>query len=444
MKINWLLAFTLTLILFNCGQQGTSVSSSQKQTLPNVILIMADDLGIETLSCYGGESYKTPHLDKLAAEGMQFKNCYATPLCTPSRVQIMTGKYNFRNYLGFGLLDPKEITFGHLMKEAGYQTCVVGKWQLYGNKKQHKLAGGRIGTLPQDAGFDDWCLWQVKDLGSRYKSPTLSIKGKEKQVYEGKYGPDLFVDYLESFIEKSKKGNEPFFAYYPMVLTHDPFQPTPENEEFADYDPTIHPRNDTIWFGDMMTYMDKLIGRIVQKVESLGIRENTLILFVGDNGTDRKITSLWNGQKIKGNKGYTTKAGTHVPFIANWKGKIQAGVINHNLVDFTDFLPSLLDAAQKPLPPGFITDGVSFFPQLLGKPSQAREWVFCHYDPRWGKYNLSRYVQNHQWKLYESGELYDIVNDPFEKKPIDPNNVADEVKAKVKNFRNVLSELNLQ
>ena len=301
MRKSYFTYFLLGYLLLACK----ATEKTAKSTLikaPNIILIMADDLGMETLGCYGSEEYQTPNLDKMAAQGMQFTQCYSTPLCTPSRVQLMTGKYNFRNYIGFGLLDPEEKTFGHLLQEAGYSTCVVGKWQLYGNEYQQKLAGGRVGSLPEEAGFDDWCLWQVKERRTRYKSPTLTLKGKGTTTFPDAYGPDLFVDHIESFMQSHK--DSAFFIYYPMALTHDPFQPTPNNPEFRGFDPEIHPKNDTIWFDDMVSYMDKLVGRIVFKTEELGIAENTLILFIGDNGTDRDVSSGWNGQNIMGNKGY--------------------------------------------------------------------------------------------------------------------------------------------
>src|SRR5690606_34265483 len=117
---------------------------------------------------------KTPNLDRMAQEGMRFTHAYSTPLCTPTRVQLMTGKYNFRNYIGFGLLDKKEKTFADLLKAEGYVTGITGKWQLLGNEKQRALAGGKIGSTPEEAGFDQYCLWQVGKLGSRYKDVLIT------------------------------------------------------------------------------------------------------------------------------------------------------------------------------------------------------------------------------------------------------------------------------
>ncbi|MEX0359720.1 MAG: sulfatase-like hydrolase/transferase, partial [Allomuricauda sp.] len=307
-----LLCICLIVLVWSCKSKSSNKNNNQS---PNIILIMADDLGYETLGVYGINSYKTPNLDRLAAEGMRFDHCYSTPLCTPSRVQLMTGKYNFRNYIGFGLLDPKEKTFGHYMQEAGYKTLVAGKWQLLGNEHQQTLAGNKVGSLPENAGFDDFCLWQVDQRGSRYKDPLLTIKGEGAKEFKGEFGPDVFVDYINAFMSKNK--DNPFFVYYPMVLTHDPFVPTPDNQEFGGFD-SQSKINDPKYFDEMVGYMDKLVGRIVNATESLGIRENTLILFIGDNGTDRDVTSLINSEPLKGEKGYTTDAGTHVPFIANW------------------------------------------------------------------------------------------------------------------------------
>ncbi|MEN8151305.1 MAG: sulfatase-like hydrolase/transferase, partial [Planctomycetota bacterium] len=149
---------------------------------PNIVLIMADDLGYETIGANGGTSWKTPCLDAVAAEGIRFTHAYATPLCTPSRVQIMTGKYNFRNYIGFGLLDPAERTFAHLLRDAGYRTAITGKWQLYGNAHQRKLAG-RGGSRPEQAGFDEHLLWQVDDFGPRFSNPRLTRDGAPARDY---------------------------------------------------------------------------------------------------------------------------------------------------------------------------------------------------------------------------------------------------------------------
>ena len=411
-------------------------SSSTRR--PNIILIMADDLGYETLGVNGSTSYETSTLDALAEEGMRFTQAYATPLCTPTRVQLMTGKYNFRNYIGFGLLDPLERTFAHYLQEAGYRTAVMGKWQLYGNSAQRELFG-RTGSLPHQAGFDEYVLWQVEErAGPRFKDPYLDVLDEPSRVYPGAYGPDVFVTAIEDFMARHR--DQPFFVYYPMVLTHDPFQPTPDHPDYADFDPASGVNN-PVYFQDNVAYMDKIVGRIVRRLDELGLRENTLLLFTGDNGTDRKVTSDVGTRRVRGNKGYPTAAGTHVPLIANWPGTIMPGQVNDNLIDFTDFLPSLVDAAGVSIPDSVTTDGLSFYAQLLGRADTVRTWVFCHYAPRWGNFEHRRYAHDRDWKLYEDGAFYHIAVDPEEVWPLEDDPVPAEAREARQRLLTVLERL---
>ena len=398
-------------VLIACNQ-------TQEKTPPppktNIILIMADDMGFETLSVYGSTDYQTPQLDQLAAEGMRFDSCYSTPLCTPSRIQLMTGKYNFRNYVGFGILDSTERTFGHLMQDAGYKTAVVGKWQLYGNARQYELAG-QHGSWPQQAGFDEFCLWQIDQRGSRFKDPLLFVNQREPQTFKDKFGPDIFCQFIEEYLERNQQ--QSFFLYYPMVLTHDPFQPTPDNEEFEAFDVSEN-MNDTTYFRDFVSYTDKIVGRIAAKLKALNLDERTLLIFIGDNGTDRDVVSNWRGQRIRGNKGYPTEYGTHVPGIAWWPGTIAPAVNNH-LVDFTDWLPTIMETAGVEIPQGFQTDGISLYGQLTGRENApVREWVFGSYAPVWGKFVPRTYVHDHEYKLDTEGKFYRFVDDVAEERPI--------------------------
>lgn len=416
------------------GNQATSGEAGQ----PNIVLIMADDLGYEGLSCYGSTHYQTPELDKLAAEGMQFQYAYSTPLCTPTRVQIMSGKYNHRNYIAFGLLRPGEQTFGHLLQQAGYRTAIVGKWQLWGNERQQKLAGGRRGSLPQEAGFDEYCLWQIKDLGHRYKSATIEQTGQDSAVYyPGEYGPDLFYNFIDGFLERNRE--KPFFLYYPMVLVHDPFQHTPDTEGYAEFDPDTR-LNDTTYFKDEIAYMDKVVGKIVDKLDELELRENTLVIFTGDNGCHQKVISYIGDRKIPGRKGLPMEWGTHVPLIANWKGKIEPGQQNTNLIDFTDFVPTLLDAVDFVGKDTVQTDGISFYPQLMGDDYKPREWVYGFYHPNWGRFEHTRYAHDKEWKLFEDGRFYHFSEDPLQEKPLADGELSDEARAAKAKLSEVLAK----
>ncbi|MGM0486012.1 MAG: sulfatase-like hydrolase/transferase [Planctomycetota bacterium] len=399
---------------------------------PNIVLIMADDLGYECLGCNGGESYETPHLDRLAATGARFTHCFVNPICTPTRVALMTGRYNFRNYERFGTLPKNEFTFGHMMQDAGYATCIVEKWQL----------DGKGGTTPDRAGFDEYYM----KPGDRfnYADPFIQDNNWERVRHKGEYGPDLCVDYLCDFLDRHE--DEPFFVYYPMALTHFPFKPTPDSDAWESGN-----RHEDDWrkyMPDMVAYMDKLVGRIVGKLDELGVRENTLIMFLGDNGTDRRVTSRFDGKPFKGGKGWLTDAGTHVPMIVNWKGTIAGDRVLNDLVDPTDFFATIADVtgAKPRTPPGDgVIDGVSFLPRLMGAEEPARDWLLIELINEFRMFGENqafaghegRYVRDHRWKLYaagksrrdipfyKGGQLYDMLSDPREESPIKPGSNAE-------------------
>lgn len=427
MKLPLLLAFTILFPLL-------SFSADR----PNIVLIMADDVSWEAFGCYGAEDYETPNLDKMAAEGLRFNHCYSTPICTPSRVMIMTGKYNFRNYTHFGYLNPEEKTFGNLLQDAGYKTAIAGKWQL--NGLYNSLPGYDDMSRPNKAGFDEYCLWQltkVRDkISERFWSPPLEQNGRliSQEENADKYGPDIFCDFLCDFMEKNQE--EPFFAYYPMVLVHDPFVPTPDSigDQPRDQSANRKAKNKKENFQAMVNYMDKIVGRIVAKTEALDIAENTLIIFTADNGTNGKITSKWNGQMIGGGKGTMTDMGTHVPLIAYWKGTTPVGVVLDDLVDFTDIYPTLADLANHEQGEDDPVDGVSLVPLLQGNPGKLRESVLCHYQPYWNKMP-GQFIRNQKFKLYRDGRFFEPQKDLKEEnelteKEIDPASSAARQKLK--------------
>jgi arylsulfatase A len=398
-----------------------SIGQSQAEiTRPNIVLILADDFGYECVGANGGQSYQTPHLDQLAASGVRFEHCHVQPLCTPTRVQLMTGKSNIRNYLNFGTLVRTETTFGQLFQRAGYRTAVCGKWQL-----------GREKDSPQHFGFHESCLWQHTRRPPRYANPGLEYNGIERDFRQGEYGPDLVNQFALEFIETNRE--RPFLLYYPMILTHNPFQPTPDSD---DWDPRINDekqKDRPEHFADMTAYMDKLVGKLVAKLDALKIRDNTIVLFLGDNGTNKNLTSSFRGSSYRGGKGSTTIRGTHVPLIASWPSKIKSPNVNRDLVCSTDILPTICQAAKIDIPTGL--DGVSILPQIQGEPGTPRNWIYSWYSPRQQKdLTVREFVFDQRYKLYRSGELYDMEHDPDEKHPlkVDLNNALDkEVKTKL-------------
>lgn len=410
---------------------------------------MADDMGYECLGAYGCASYSTPNLDRMAEDGVRFDHCYSTPICSPSRVQIMTGRYNNRNYTQWGTLPRTEKTFGHMLNDAGYATACAGKWQLSSD-----------GVTPKKAGFEESCMWAygfdlegfelkhekgaennyyfnpaepeeryycvVDDrphMTSRYWRPCALWNGKLVPATWDNYGPDICSDFVVDFIGRHKEG--PFFVYYPMILTHGPNVPTPESPGVDEMTPEKKLKSSKENFKYMVEHADIIVGRILAKLDDLGIRENTLVLFTGDNGTQKGTeTTMKDGSVVIGGKGATTNGGTHVPLIANWKGTAAAGAVCDDLVDFTDVLPTLADAAGAAPPKGVSLDGRSFLSQVRGRKGNPRDWVFCHYDKNPAsamanpKFPRARFARDKRYKLYDNGRVYDLDADPLEEKPI--------------------------
>lgn len=392
------------------------VFAAEPAKKPNLILILADDLGYETIGANGGTSYKTPVLDGLAAGGVRFTRCYVQPLCTPTRVQLMTGQYNVRNYINFGDLERSQITFAHHLKKAGYATAIAGKWQL-----------GREADLPQKFGFDESYLWQHTRRPPRYANPGLEHNGKELDFTNGEYGPDLVNSFCLDFI--SRKKDQPFFLYYPMMLTHNPFQPTPDSKEWDPKTTGEKAKQANKHFGEMVTYMDKLIGKLVAKLDEHKIRDNTLILFVGDNGTGTGITSMMGDRAVQGGKGKTTAAGMHVPLIASGPGLIGKSKVCDDLIDSTDFLPTLLAAAGVTVPAEPVIDGVSFLPQLRGEVGSPRQAIYCWYARNGGPTADREFAADKRYKLYRTGELFDLSADVLEKSPLMEADLTPEARA---------------
>ena len=400
---------------------------------PNIVLLMADDMGYECLSSNGSLSYNTPVLDNLGKNGIKINYAIAQPLCTPSRVKIMTGKYNYRNYNAFGYLDKNEKTFGNLLKEAGYKTCVVGKWQLNGVNTEFESAEKELLERPQHFGFDEYCLWNfIGESGNRYSNPKLYQNGKLLEGLENAYGPDVVSDYAIDFMERNKE--KPFFLYYPMILVHSPFVPTPDSNEWQDK--KLRQKKEDRFFKDMVEYTDKVVDKLREKIEALGLSENTIFIFTADNGTHYKLTTQTINGPFKGGKGTMPNAGTHVPMIVYNPTKIRTGIEYNDLFEFSDFLPTFADFAGVPVPEGI--DGKSYFQLFNGQKQEPRETLFVHYDPlksggseRW----YGRFVRNKEYKLYSDGRFYNVSQDSREQKPITEEKLTAKEKKLIASFQ---------
>ena len=293
------LKFTGATFFAGVSKLHSAVDSSVKGGM-NFVVIMADDLGAKELRCYGNRKHKTPNLDKLAETGVQFNTCYSTPICHPTRFEIMTGQYGHHNGVyqfpgrqgGPVVGSPQDdisqkVTFAHVLKRAGFATAHSGKWQLT----------GKIPTLIHECGFDEYCMWAykhnlpegVKHTGawegrkgrvtSRYWHPSIVKNSRYVETTAEDYGPDMFTDFVIDFIRRKK--DDRFFVYYPMCLTHVPYYQTPDTvkSEAGKY------KNLRSNFKSNVEYMDKLVGRIVESLQEMGLRENTVVMFMGDNGT---------------------------------------------------------------------------------------------------------------------------------------------------------------
>lgn len=429
-------ALGLLLVVLVGGLERMPRVRAAEADRPNIVLIMADDLGYECIGANGGTSWATPVLDELAATGLRFEHCYAQPLCTPTRVKLMTGQSNLRNYIHFGKLEESQTTFAQLFRSAGYATAIVGKWQL-----------GQDLSLPDHFGFDEHCLWQLTRRPGRYPNPGLEVNGQEIDYTSGEYGPDVVTRFACDFIDQNKQ--RPFLLYYPMILTHCPFEPTPES---TDWDPQS-PGSPTYkgharYFGDMVTHMDRIVGRLVAQLEQSGVRDRTLLIFTGDNGTDVPVVSTMNGRRVAGAKGRMTDGGTRVPLIVQWPGHTPAGTVSQDLVDMSDFLPTLCEAAGIAVPDTLPIDGHSFLPQLNGRPGTPRPWIHCWYSRGGGRAaDGQEFTRNQRYKLYRNGAFYDVANDVDEQTPLDVTTLdesADQVRRRLQaaldSFRDVRPE----
>lgn len=423
-----------TLLKNSLALAGLAMSSALFAAQPhqkmNVVLIMADDFGYECVGANGSE-YHTPNLNRLAEQGIRFTNCHSNPLSTPSRVQLMTGKYNVKNYISFGQLDRGETTFGNLFQQAGYATCIAGKWQL-----------GHESDSPRHFGFETSCLWQhtkgAHDAGgndTRYATPVVDIDGQIKEYPIGTFGPDVYNKFIIDFVRKNQ--DTPFFVYYPLCLTHCPFVSTPDSEEWDQKrSPTY--KGNAIYFPDMVSYADKMVGRLMDELERLNLMDHTLVIFLGDNGTDSPVVTQLNGKPYPGGKGKTIDSGTHVPMIVHHPNAAKG--INENLIDFTDFLPTICEAAGISTKQVAELDGTSFYPQLVGKSGKVRDWVYCWYAPRKVYDEAAKvFARDKQYKLYREGNFYNVADDFYEQSPLDVNQLTKAQKKVYKKLQKVIT-----
>ncbi|MEM7698670.1 MAG: sulfatase-like hydrolase/transferase [Verrucomicrobiota bacterium] len=425
----------------------------------NIVLLMADDLGQEALSISGSASTETPHLDQLAQDGVRFLHAYAQPLCTPSRVKIMTGLSNRRNYRHFGYLDVQAQTFAQDLATLGYHTGIVGKWQLNGRTIDSELEPL---TRPRHFGFETWRLWQLADSGrltpaetgldkridARYANPVLNTDGDQLGPLMDEYGPELCLEWAIERIEEWSQSDRPFFLYFPMILTHSPFYPTPLSEEWAEKEARLSSGGQKQkFFADMVGYTDHIVGELRQTLDRLNLGEDTWLMFTGDNGTDQGITTtMRSGEVVRGGKSKTINRGHHVPFVAWREGVADPGRVSDELIDFADLCPTIWDLAEIPDAERRPTDGVSFAAELEAIPNdREKSSVYIFYSankvPAGGSHEsesspaFTEFVRDQRFKLYGDGRFFDVVEDPEETSPLNLEALPDEARLTLAEFR---------
>jgi arylsulfatase A-like enzyme len=379
---------------------------------PNFVVIMADDISPHRYGCYGAQGASTPNLDRLAAGGVAFATCWATPICMPTRAMIMTGRYAHRTgWWHNALRIPMEgnggnfmknnLVFSRLLRESGYATAVAGKWQLV----------GWVGA--PEAGFDEHCLYRgnvqpliergqtfgglyesttgargygATRIASRYWGPAVVRNGELMATTPEDFGPDIWTGFLIDFIRRHR--DRPFLAYLPMELTHTTavgkLPSTPLSGRPGDL------AGGTL--AECNEYLDVLVGRILGALEELGLREDTVVVFTSDNG-DQGGDGVWP-------KNTATEIGARVPFIVGGPGIAPRDGLSDGLVSLADVMPTLLDFAGAGLPDGYELDGRSLAPWLRGRAETHRRWLYSYLG-------TARMLRDRRWLLEAVDEVYD-------------------------------------
>jgi len=400
----------------------------------NVVFILLDDVSHSSVSAYGAETmscnsahgsfadlpFSTPHMDSLAEEGLLCENAFTYALCEPTRIALMSGKNNRRNFLLSKAQHASDITFGDLFKRAGYETGIVGKWK--------QTRGTR--DIPAEAyiyefGWDEFYCFDVNNhVGRRMIEPNFVFNGQVRN-YRGIdpktgrrwYGPDIINRHALDFIERKK--DKPFFLYYSMLLMHAEHTPTPDTVPASTYDnydvsKAKQPRqygDDHRYYPDMLAYTDKLIGKVLDKLDELGLAENTMVVVMGDNGTRPEFRFTWpDGTVRTGFKGKHIDGGLHVPLLIRAPGRIPAKSTYAGLVYVTDILPMLCDAAGVDIPHRETIDGISFWPQATGTSTEEHRDSICTWyignHREYKKEFFLEYAFDKRFKRYAPDAMY--------------------------------------
>lgn len=412
---------------------------------PNVIYILADDLGYGDLSCYGQKKFATPNIDRLASEGVRFTNHYSgNTVCSPSRAVLMTGQHSGHCYLRGNLsgekncsLDPKMTVLPEVFKSAGYATGAFGKWGLGHTNTDDDRS-------PLTHGFDEFVGWKSQTIAHTYYPSSYVHNEKEIPLAKGTFVHDIIMNKAKDFIKSNAEKKKPFFCYIPTAVPHAAMHAPKKLHEkwrkvFPKFDakigkygagpdeecpPVINP---IAGFAAMMENLDNQVGEILDLLKEQGVDDNTLVIFTSDNGAHKEgghDPKFWNSTgSLRGHKRDMHEGGIRTPMLARWPSKIKAGQITEHISSFQDVLPTISELTKQPVPSQ--NDGISFLPTLTGAKAKQKSheylyWEFC----KGNKQKIfSQAIRVGNWKAYlQTGkrmELFDLSSDPNEK-----NNIA--------------------
>ncbi len=384
---------------------------------PNVVFILTDDQGYGDLSLYGNTELKTPNLDRIAQQGAQFTRFCSSPVCSPTRASLLTGRYNYRTgvvdtYLGRSMMRTSESTIAELLRPAGYRTGIFGKWHLGDNYPLRAI----------DQGFDDSVLHHgggltqpgdipeaLSGVKPSYFDPMLVRNGQWEQ--QKGYCTDIYFREAIRFIDENRE--RPFFCYLPTNAPHTPLQ---IGEEWVA--PFRKPGIDetTAKIYGMIANIDHNVAKLMAHLKQRNLEDNTILIFMSDNGPQQ----IRYNAGLRGLKGTTYEGGIRVPFFVRWPGKVEAGLKVDRLAAHIDFTPTVLDACGAATPANL--DGRSLLPLLTD--SKAKEtWSDRTVYLQWHRGDAPRPYENsavitQRWKLVNGKELYDLAADPAESKDL--------------------------
>lgn len=394
----------------------TSVVSAQSSRKPNIVFIMLDDLGSGDLGCYGQQHIQTPHIDRLATEGMKFSAAYAgAAVCAPSRAVLMTGLHGghapVRANAGTIPILDQDVTVAEVLKQAGYATGGFGKWGL---------GDARTAGVPTKQGFDEFFGYLHQVHAHSYYPDFLWDGERKHPLQKGQYSADVVTDRTLEFVRKHK--DQPFFLYACWTLPHGKFEV-----------PDVEPYHNKPWpeghktYAAMITRSDRHVGRLMSLLKELNIERDTVVFFTSDNGAHKGEQKGYeffrsNGA-LRGEKGEVYEGGIRVPMLVRWPGRVKAGSASALVTSFSDMMPTFAEIAGAKAPSGI--DGVSIVPELTGRKQPVREyhyWEHNIYEQKSGKLRDDRLLQAVRmgdWKAVKLGpaaplELYNLRTDPAE------------------------------